>query len=421
MPSNPLSKFIQQVRTSTLLREGAGWSDGQLLASFIEDRDEAAFGALVRLHGPMVWGVCRRVLDRQHDAEDAFQATFLVLLRKAASIVPREMVGNWLYGVAYRTALKARTIAAKRRGRETKMRGIPEPEAVPEDLRNDLQPLLDQELSRLPDKYRVPIVLCDLEGKTQREAAKQVGVPDGTLSARLFRARSMLAKRLTRHGLSVSAAALGTVMSECAVKAAVPTAVVSSTIKAASLLTAGQTVASGIVSPAVAALSDWVIKMMLLNKLTKLTVVALLAMLAFGEGLHLRNMAAAQPGPDKPRTDDNGNLGAPAKDADKNDSKGADRADKDGTFNAVLDKVDVEERTITVFRPAMGVKAAASATAAIHNAIRLENLPLSNDARITMNGKEAKLTDLKSRMRVVLELEVKGAIKVKEIRAEDTR
>ncbi len=419
MPSNPLSKFIQQVRSSTLLREGAGWTDGQLLASFIEERDDAAFGALVRMHGPMVWGVCRRVLESQHDAEDAFQATFLVLLRKAASIVPREMVGNWLYGVAYRTALKARTTAAKRRGRETKMRAIPEPECVHEDLRNDLQPLLDQELSRLPDKYRVPIVLCDLEGKTQREAARQVGVPDGTLSARLFRARSMLAKRLARHGLPVSAAALGTVLSESTATAYVPTTVVSSTIKAASLLTAGQTLASGVISPAVAALTDSVLKTMLLNKLVKLTVVALLGMLAFGEGLHLRMMAAGQPDRSANQSGAAQNADAPAKAPDKNESKGTDPTAKDGTFIAVLDKVDVEERTISVFRPGFGK--APNTTTALLKSIRLENVPLHKDARISLNGKEATLADLKPKMRVILELEVKGAIKIKEIKAEDTR
>ena len=159
----------------------------------MERREGAVFEAIVRRHGPMVWGVCRRVLRDHHDAEDAFQATFLVLARKAASVMPREKLGNWLYGVAYQTAMKARAMRAKRRGREGQVPDMPEPMAVPDDLRDDLAESLDRELSRLPEKYRTPIILCDLEGRTHREAASQLGWPIGTVSSRLSRARSMLA------------------------------------------------------------------------------------------------------------------------------------------------------------------------------------------------------------------------------------
>src|SRR5271165_4953421 len=138
-------------------------SDGQLLASFVARRDEAAFAALVCRHGQMVFGVCQRVLHHAQDAEDAFQATFLVLARKAGSVVPRELVGNWLYGVAYRTALKAKAVAARRRVRERQVVEMPEPPAPSGDVWPDLRPLLDRELERLPEKYRVPVVLCDLE------------------------------------------------------------------------------------------------------------------------------------------------------------------------------------------------------------------------------------------------------------------
>jgi RNA polymerase sigma factor (sigma-70 family) len=131
-------------------------SDGQLLDRFMERREEAVFEAIVRRHGPMVSGVCRRVLGDHHDAEDAFQATFLVLARKAASIMPREKLGNWLYGVAYQTAMKARAKRTKKRGREGQVPDLPEPEAASHDLRDDLTELLDQELSRLPEKYRHP-------------------------------------------------------------------------------------------------------------------------------------------------------------------------------------------------------------------------------------------------------------------------
>src|SRR5262245_28203325 len=196
MATSPMSEVIRHLRRAVLLREGAGLTDGQLLEDFLSRRDEAALAALVRRHGPMVWGVCRRVLPNYHDAEDAFQATFLVLVRKAASIVPRERVANWLYGVAPQTALKARATAARRKGRERQLTGMPEPAVAEPDHWRDLQPLLDEALSRLPDKYRAVIVLCDLEGKSRTETARQLGCPEGTVAGRLARARAMLAKRL---------------------------------------------------------------------------------------------------------------------------------------------------------------------------------------------------------------------------------
>src|SRR5205814_1898208 len=168
---------------------------------------------------PMVWGVCRRILSNHHDAEDALQATFLVLIRKAASVRPNSMVGNWLYGVARQTALKARATAAKRRTRVRQVVDMPDPAAKEQELSGDLHALLDQELSRLPDKYRVAIVLCDLEGETRKQAARQLGLPEGTLSARLARGRAMLAKRLSRHGLTISAGTLAAVITHNAASA----------------------------------------------------------------------------------------------------------------------------------------------------------------------------------------------------------
>src|SRR4249920_3512865 len=159
-----MSDVIHQLRSAVLQHGGAGLTDEQLLEDYISRRDEAALAVLVHRHGPMVWGVCRRVLHDYHDAEDAFQATFLVLVRKAASIASRELVSNWLYGVAHQTALKARATAAKRRTRERQAAEMPEPAVTEQELWHDLQPLLDEELSRLPDKYRTVIVLCGLEG-----------------------------------------------------------------------------------------------------------------------------------------------------------------------------------------------------------------------------------------------------------------
>ncbi|HYV36173.1 MAG TPA: RNA polymerase sigma factor [Gemmataceae bacterium] len=273
MATSRLSEVVQHLRKVVLLRDGGGLSDGQLLESFVAHRDEDAFAALVRRHAPMVWGVCRRILHSHHQAEDAFQATFLVLVRKAASVVPREMVANWLYGVAYQTAFKARAMAAKRGARERQVMHMPEPKVAEHHLWNDMQHLLDQELSRLPEKYRMPVVLCELEGKTRKEAAKQMGVPEGTVASRLARGRTMLAHRLARQGIAVTAASLTATLTQNAIAAA-PSTLVSSTIKAASLLAAGQ-VATGAISAKAVFLTEGVIKAMLLSKL-KIATAALL-------------------------------------------------------------------------------------------------------------------------------------------------
>src|SRR4051794_38532315 len=148
--------------------DGAGMSEGGLLERYPRHREEAAFTALVRLHGPMVLGVCRRLLRDAHDADDAFQATFLVLVRKAHSIVPRERIGPWLYGVAYRTSLKAKAMANRRRARQKTLEDMPSPPGHPEA---EWLALLDHEINRLPEKYRMPLVLCDLERKTRKQAA----------------------------------------------------------------------------------------------------------------------------------------------------------------------------------------------------------------------------------------------------------
>src|SRR5207253_2765335 len=162
MPTGHANRLLPALRRVVLVRQGADLSDGQLLGAFVADHDPDAFAGLVRRHGPMVLGVCRRVVGDHAAAEDAFQAVFLVLARRAAAVRPREQVGNWLYGVAYRTAIKARAVQARRRSREKQVETMPEPPAPPTtDSWNDLQPLIDEELARLPDKLRLPVVLCD--------------------------------------------------------------------------------------------------------------------------------------------------------------------------------------------------------------------------------------------------------------------
>ncbi len=282
---------LRRFRRAALRGDGGGMTDGQLLGCFVADRDEAAFAALVRRHGPMVLGVCRRVLRHEADAEDAFQATFLVLARKAAAIARRELLGNWLYGVAHRTALDARAAADRRRARERQVDPMPEPEARNgTDAGPGLRPLLDEELSRLPDKYRVPVVLCDLEGRTRRDVARQLGIPVGTLSGRLTTSRRMLARRLARRGLALSGAALPAALSPSAASARVPPPLLAATVEAATAQ-----VAAGVVSARVAALAEGVLKAMLVKKLTIVTAVFLAAGLLVGAALLAYQPRAAEP------------------------------------------------------------------------------------------------------------------------------
>lgn len=268
-----MSTLLQHVRRAALRGDAEGMTDGELLGWFVARREEAPFEALVRRHGPMVLGVCRRVLRNSHDAEDAFQATFLVLVRRAASVVPRELVGNWLYGVAYRTAMKAKAMSTRRQVKERAAADRIDSDPRLDESWDDLQTLLDEELSALPDKYRVPIVLCDLEGKTHKEAARQLGWPEGTLSTRLVAARRALAKRLARRGVVLSAASLGVALSKQPASASVPGSLLSSTVKAGSVLAAGGTMPAGVVPAKIAALAEGVLKAMLLTKLRAVTAV----------------------------------------------------------------------------------------------------------------------------------------------------
>jgi RNA polymerase sigma factor (sigma-70 family) len=241
-----------------------GQTDGQLLAQFLNLRDQAAFATLVRRHGPMVMGVCGRILGNAADVEDAFQATFLVLVRKARSLTSRAVLGDWLHGVARCTAFNTRRVAARRRAKE---RAMARTEAQGETVRDDWLPLLDEELSRLSEKYRLPIVLCDLEGWTRREAAARLGWPEGTVAGRLARGRALLARQLARRGVAMSAGALAAVFSQNAAFACVPAPLASCTIRAAILLAAGQAATAGVTSAPVAALVEGVLKTMLMTKL----------------------------------------------------------------------------------------------------------------------------------------------------------
>src|SRR5262249_1555261 len=274
MANSQMNDMLRHLRRAALAHDGGGLTDGQLLERFLATREEAAFEALLRRHGPMVLGVCRRVLGQEQDAEDAFQATFLVFVHQAASVAARESVGSWLYGVAYRTAQKARAAASRRREKEKQMA---RPEVLPEagDMWRELRPLIDQELHQLSDKYRAPIILCDLEGQTRKEAARRLGCPQGTLSGRLSRARGLFAKRLARHGLAGAGGGGAGAQAKDAASACGPGPLVGSTLKAGTLVAAGHTVA-GVVSVPVATLTEGVLKAMCLSKI-KLAFAAILA------------------------------------------------------------------------------------------------------------------------------------------------
>jgi RNA polymerase sigma factor (sigma-70 family) len=226
MPTRTLAPVLHYLR-----RIERPDSDDELLARFVRTGDEGAFAVLLGRYSPMVFGICRRVLRDRHEAEDAFQATFLLLVRKAASLRRPELLGNWLHGVAYRTALKARS-RALRRAADALVSDVPAP-AADDALWRDLRPVLDRAIDALPAKYRVPFVLCHLQGLTNRQAAQQLGCPEGTVATRLSRARERLRSRLARHGLggAASAAVLG--VGANALSAAVPSLLFVSTLRIA--------------------------------------------------------------------------------------------------------------------------------------------------------------------------------------------
>ena len=315
MASSRLDSVFQQLRRVVLVQDGAGLTDEQLLELFIAEKDHAAFEALVRRYSPMVFRVCLRIIRNHHDAEDAYQATFLLLARKAASLRARDMVANWLHGVALRSALKAKTLRVKKRERERPL-GLADPAALPPDP--DLQSVIDLELSRLADVYRLPILLCDLEGKSIKRAAQQLGWPQGTVAGRLARGRKLLAKRSARHGLTLVG---GAVALQTSASASVPPSLVALTVKAAGAIVAGKAVATGVISTNVAVLMEGALTTMFLTKIKTVAAVALLAgAITLGAGLAtdgtggaeqvMGNASEAVPGrseggkkPSEPKTD----------------------------------------------------------------------------------------------------------------------
>jgi RNA polymerase sigma factor (sigma-70 family) len=275
MATHRLRQVVRQLHAM-----GEVQSDAQLLTQFVTARDEAAFAALVRRHGPMVLGVSRRILNHVQDAEDVFQATFLVLARKAHAVVQRETVGTWLYRVAFRTAQEARSMRARRRAKEGQVANLPLQEGAAVDVQ-DWRPILDEELDGLPEKYRAPLVLCDLESRPRKEAAEQLRIPEGTLSSRLAKARKMLAIRLARRGVTLTAGALAAALGQDAFSASVSGPLVVETARVATLALTGEMAS---VSGPVAILVKGALKTMFMAKFKMVGVLLLVACLTLGAG-----------------------------------------------------------------------------------------------------------------------------------------
>jgi RNA polymerase sigma factor (sigma-70 family) len=293
MAERPLQAALHHIRKLAGVRATETLPDSGLLDRFVRRQDEAAFAALVERHGPMVLAVCRRALRHAHDAEDACQAAFLVLARKAASVRKRGALPSWLHGVAYHVAANLRRDLARRAGREVPLRDAARDDPAEATWR-DVRAALDEELARLPDRYRAPLVLCYLEGKTRDEAAQALGWSLGALRGRLERGRDLLRARLLRRGLGLSSALLAGSLGPQA-GAAVPSTLAVSTVRAARLYVAGRAAASGMIPPRVAAQSEGVLRAMSLTKLKIASTALAVSCLVLAGGILSAGQAGVKP------------------------------------------------------------------------------------------------------------------------------
>jgi RNA polymerase sigma factor (sigma-70 family) len=267
MTSQSLNGVLQHLRTVAAVQTYRELSDHELLERFVGAREEAAFTVLIERHGPMVLGVCRRALPHDHDAEDACQAAFLVLARKAASIRKKTALGSWLHGVACRVVVKLKRDHARRSSRERGVAAPAEKDPAAEVSWREVQTILDEELEHLPERYRVPLILCYLECRTRDQAAQQLGLSPGSLHGRLERARGLLRQRLTNRGLTLAAVLSAAALGESVAQAALPPTFVVSSTRAALQLAAGQPLTSSVVTTQVLALTQEVLKAMFATKL----------------------------------------------------------------------------------------------------------------------------------------------------------
>jgi RNA polymerase sigma factor (sigma-70 family) len=310
MTRSPFGNVLRYLQRTAGLPRLDELTDGELLQRFAVEREQTAFEALIKRHGPLVWGVCLRLLPDPHDAEDAFQATFLVLVRKPGSVKKHSSLSSWLYGVAYRVALRARANAARRRHHERQVAEMAPSAPAPEASWQELRPVLDAELSRLPEKYRAPLILCYLQNKTNEQAAQELGWPLGSMSKRLARGRDLLRERLTQRGVALSAAALGTALGQNAASAAAPAPVVDLTIAVANAVVATKATTAGIASAQVAALTEGVVTAMTLTRLKTVALVLSALVALTGSGWLVHQVLAQKPAEAPVRTDQGAALPA---------------------------------------------------------------------------------------------------------------
>jgi RNA polymerase sigma factor (sigma-70 family) len=284
MRNGQLDSVLRHVRSLAAVGQTGKLPDPELLERFVAHHDQAAFAAIVERHGPLVLGVCRRVLRREHHAEDACQSTFLVLARKAGTIRKREALGSWLYGVALRVARKLAADARRRASQEVTEADAPLPDAAGELTWREGLAVLDEEINRLPGTYRSALVLCYFEGKTQDEAARELGCGPRALCGRLARARECLRRRLVRRGVALSAALLSTLLAAAHPAAALPPALAVRTVKAAAALLGGQALAR-VAPAAVASLTQGVLTAMSVTRATTVAALVLaVSLLVTGAG-----------------------------------------------------------------------------------------------------------------------------------------
>jgi RNA polymerase sigma factor (sigma-70 family) len=299
MAATTFAGFLQQLRKAMAAETLASHSDCQLIEQFLTGHDEAAFHALLRRHGSMVFRVCRRVLTHEQDAEDAFQATFLVLAREARVIRKHESIASWLHGVAYRLALNARKANIRRRKHEIQTAACTCVAPLTDEVAwKELRSIFDDELVKLPERLRAPLVLCYLEGLTQDEAAERLSQSKGTFRRNLERGRELLGGRLTGRGVTLSAALFAPLLSECAASAAaVPATLAASTTEAAVALAAGKT-AAALASARALALAQGFVQPVLSAKVKCVCVLLFAAALAGFDGAALpRDARSVEPPP----------------------------------------------------------------------------------------------------------------------------
>jgi RNA polymerase sigma factor (sigma-70 family) len=298
MAGRQLSLVLRHLYKQSARHQGSGVSDAQLLERFVNSRDESAFELLLYRHGAMVWGVCHRVLRDHHDAEDAYQAAWLTLARKARGIGRRNAVSSWMYKVAYRIALRLQAGNRRRAERETQVDALP-PAGVPGEvdfalLWRELKIVLDEEVGRLPEKLRTVVVLCYLEGKTNEEASRLLAWPIGTVKTRLSRARELLCSQLTGRGLIVSTALLAATVTSQAATVALPVGLMSPTVQAALLFSARKALVGGLVSARAVLLTKGVLQTMMTTKLKLAAVLLTVGVACTGVGFATYQSSAGE-------------------------------------------------------------------------------------------------------------------------------